>query len=147
MNLGIVYRSSMIAPPAKDSTAVALREVYMTSNGELRLDVRVDEESETVWLTQDQIAKLFGSSQRMMSYHISGVFSDGELDRQSNIQKMYIDRSKKPVALHSLDVVISVGYRVKSPKGVHFRQWATRILRERLIRANRERKLEHVCTF
>jgi prophage maintenance system killer protein len=55
---------------------------------------------------------------------------------------MYIDRSKKPVSLHSLDVIISVGYRVKSPRGLHFRKWATRVLRERLIRANRELQLQ-----
>jgi len=142
----IVYMPAMGIPTAKNSTAVSIRDdsaVYMTPNGELCLDVRVDEGNETVWLTQDQMATLFGSSQRMMSYHISSVFSDGELERGNNIQKMYIDRSKKPVALHSLDVIISVGYRVKSPKGVHFRKWATRILRERLIRANRERQLEH----
>ena len=81
----------------------------MAPNGELRLEVRVDQENETVWLTQDQMARLFGSSQRMMSYHINSVISDGELDRKSNIQKMYIDRSKKPVSLHSLDVTISGG--------------------------------------
>jgi hypothetical protein len=135
----------MIAPTARNSIAVAPRDesaVYMAPNGEIRLEVRVDRENETVWLTQDQMAKLFSSSQRMMSYHINGVFSDGELDRKSNIQKMYIDRSKKPVSLHSLDVIISVGYRVKSPRGVHFRKWATRVLRERLIRANRERQLQ-----
>jgi len=136
----------MSASTTESSTAVALRDgsaVYLTPNGELRLDVRVDKENETVWLTQTQMAKLFGSSQRMMSYHTNSVFSDGELDRENNIQKMYIDRSKKPVILHNLDVIISVGYRVKSPQGVHFRKWATRILRERLIRANRERQLEH----
>jgi hypothetical protein len=85
----------------------------MAPSGELQLDVRID--SETVWLTQAQMASLFGSSQRMMSHHIGKVFSDGELERRNNIQKMYIDRSKKPIALHSLDVIISVGYRVKSP--------------------------------
>ena len=101
--------------------AVAPRDesaVYMAPNGELRLEVRVDQENETVWLTQDQMARLFGSSQRMMSYHINSVISDGELDRKSNIQKMYIDRSKKPVSLHSLDVIISVGYRVQVVQGV-----------------------------
>jgi prophage maintenance system killer protein len=77
-----------------------------------------------------------------MSYHVRNVFSDGELERGINIQKMYIDRSKKPVTLHSLDVIISVGYRVKSSNGVHFRQWATRVIRERLIGAHRQRQLE-----
>ena len=103
------------------------------------MDVHLSED--TVWLTQAQMAKLFGSSQRMMSHHTSNVFSERELDRESNIQKVYIDRSKKPVALHSLDVIISVGYRVKSAKGVHFRKWATGVLRERLISANRDRQI------
>ncbi len=110
----------------------------MAPGGEIRLDVPVD--AETVWLTQDQMAKLFGSSQRMMSYHVRKVFSDNELDRTKNIQKMYIPTSKKPLDLHSLDVIISVGYRVKSAKGFHFRKWATGILRERLIKAQRERQ-------
>jgi prophage maintenance system killer protein len=78
----------------------------------------------------------------MMSHHIGNVFAEGELERENNIQKMYIDRSKKPVTLHSLDVIISVGYRVKSPTGVHFRQWATRVLRERLVGTHRQRQLE-----
>jgi prophage maintenance system killer protein len=126
-------------------TDLALRSdsaIYMAPSGELHLDVQVD--SETVWLTQAQMAKLFASSQRMMSYHIGNVFSEGELERKSNIQKMYIDRSKKPLTLHSLDVIISVGYRVKSPNGVHFRRWVTSILRERLISAHRQRQIEQV---
>jgi len=113
---------------------------YIASSGELQLDVRID--SDTVWLTQAQMAQLFGSSQRMMSHHINNVFAEGELERKSNIQKMYIDRSKKPITLHNLDVIISVGYRVKSATGVHFRQWATRVLKERLVDAHRQRQLE-----
>jgi prophage maintenance system killer protein len=138
---GIVYITGMNATIT--GTAVALGDdsaLYIDSSGALQLDVLVD--SETVWLTQAQMAKLFGGSQRMMSHHINNVFSDGELDRRSNIQKMYIDRSKKPVTLHNLDVVISVGYRIKSPVGVHFRKWATRVLRERLIDAQRKRQAE-----
>jgi prophage maintenance system killer protein len=134
-------------PSAADNPAVATATddsaVYIAPTGELRLDVRVDKDNETVWLTQDQMARLFGSSQRMMSYHIRGVFSDGELDRESNIQKLYIATSTKPITLHSLDVIISVGYRVKSPTGVHFRRWATGLLRQRLIQASRARELEH----
>jgi len=125
--------STAIVPAADNA-------VYMAPSGELQLDVRID--SETVWLTQAQMAILFGSSQRMMSHHINNVFSDGELERRNNIQKMYIDRSKKPIALHSLDVIISVGYRVKSPSGVHFRKWATGVLRQRLVNEHRQRQLE-----
>ena len=114
--------------------------VYLSPGGEIQLDVAVD--ADTVWLSQAQMAKLFGSSQRMMSYHINNVLADKELDRQGNIQKMYIAGSDRPVALHSLDVVISVGYRVKSQEGVHFRRWATTVLRERLLKAHRQRQTE-----
>jgi prophage maintenance system killer protein len=123
------------------TTEIALQPdttLYLASDGELQLDVRVD--SETVWLTQAQMAELFGSSQRMMSYHINNVFAEGELPRGNNIQKMYIDGAKKPTTLHNLDVIISVGYRVKSARGVHFRRWATRILRERLLQDHRHRQ-------
>jgi hypothetical protein len=115
--------------------------VYMSPGGEIQLDVPLD--SNTVWLTQNQMARLFGSSQRMMSYHIKNVFLDNELDRKSNTQKMYIAGSDKPVSLHSLDVIISVDYRVKCTEGVHFRRWATTILRERLLKAHRQRQTEH----
>jgi len=128
--------SSTDLAPRKDSA------VYMAPSGELQLDVKVD--SETVWLTQAQMAELFSSSQRMMSYHIGNVFSEGELERKGNVQKMYIDRSKKPITLHNLDVIISVGYRVKSSRGVHFRRWATSVLREHLLNAHRQRQLEQV---
>ena len=90
--------STAIVPAADNA-------VYMAPTGELQLDVLID--GETVWLTQAQMASLFGSSQRMMSHHINNVFLDGELERGNNIQKMYIDRSKKPVALHSPDAIIS----------------------------------------
>jgi prophage maintenance system killer protein len=126
--------SSTVVVPATDNA------IYMAPSGELQLDVRID--TDTVWLTQAQMSKLFGSSQRMMSYHINNVFSDGELDRRNNIQKMYIDRSKKPITLHNLDVIISVGYRVKSPNGIHFRKWATRTLRQRLLSEHHQRQLE-----
>jgi prophage maintenance system killer protein len=138
--LPMIYMAAMSTNVGAAIVPAADNAVYMTPSGELQLDVRID--SETVWLTQAQMAELFGSSQRMMSHHINNVFSDGELERKSNIQKMYIDRSKKPITLHSLDVIISVGYRVKSANGVHFRKWATRILRQRLIKENQQRQLE-----
>jgi hypothetical protein len=78
----------------------------------------------------------------MMSYHITKVFAEGELEQKNSIQKMYIAPSKKAVTLHNLDVVISVGYRVKSSNGIHFRQWATRTLRQRLLNEHRQRQQE-----
>jgi prophage maintenance system killer protein len=124
----------------KAVATIADSAVYMSAGGEIQLDVPMD--SNTVWLTQDQMAKLFGSSQRMMSYHVKNIFLDKELGRKGNIQKMYVAESDKPISLHSLDVIISVGYRVKSAGGVHFRRWATTILRERLIKSHHQRQIE-----
>ena len=86
----------------------------------------------TVWLTQSQMASLFSRDQSVVSRHISNIFKEGELERESNMQKMHIANSDKPVDLYNLDVIISVGYRVKSVQGTRFRQWATRILRAHL---------------
>lgn len=74
------------------------------------------------------MSELFGRDVSTISRHIANVFEDGELDEESNLQKMQIGSSDKPITLYSLDVIISVGYRVKSHAGVHFRKWATSIL-------------------
>ena len=105
-----------------------------------RIEVRLDREN--VWLTQAQLVDLFGRDQSVISRHVRNVFTDGELERESNMQKTHIAGSDKPVAFYNLDVIISVGYRVKSPEGVRFRQWATRTLKEHLTRGytlNRQR--------
>lgn len=86
-------------------------------------DVAVTLQQETVWLNQ---AQLFARDQSVVSRHTRNVFKDGELPVAGNMQKVHIAGSDKPVTLNSLDVIISVGYRVKSPQGVRFRQWATR---------------------
>ena len=106
--------------------------VYQAPDGQVRVDVRL--ERETVWLTQAQMVELFGRDQSVISRHVRNVFADGELPAEGNMQKMHIASADKPSALYSLDVIISVGYRVKSTRGVQFRQWATRVLREHLVR-------------
>lgn len=98
----------------------------------IRLEVRI--EDETVWLTQQQMAELFCKDVSVISRHISRIFKDNELDKNSNLQKMQIPNSDKPVSLYSLDMIISVGYRVNSRQGVAFRRWATRILKEYMLR-------------
>ena len=108
--------------------------LYEAPDGEVRVDVRLDHE--TVWLTQAQMVDLFGRDQSVVSRHLRNVFADGELRVEGNMQKMHIASADKPIALYSLDVIISVGYRVKSKRGVQFRQWATRVLREHLVQAN-----------
>lgn len=106
--------------------------LYQTPGGETRLEVRLEQDA--VWLTQAQMAALFGRDQSVISRHIGNAFKEGELERESTMQKMHTAKSDKPVELYNLDVIISVGYRVKSQQGTHFRQWATRVLREHVTR-------------
>ena len=98
----------------------------------IRLAVRL--ENETVWLTQSQLCELFQRDVSVISRHIKNIFSEGELDKESNLHYLQIATSDRPVALYSLDVIISVGYRVKSVIGTRFRQWANRILKEYVLR-------------
>ena len=98
----------------------------------LRLDVRL--ENETVWLTQGQMADLFQRDRSVITRHIGNVFSEGELTEGGNMQFLHIPLSDKPIKLYSLNVVISVGYRVKSVRGTQFRIWATNVLRDYLLR-------------
>ena len=109
--------------------------VVYQPNETVRLDVRL--ENETVWLTQEQMVLLFGRDQSVIARHISNIFKEGELDRDSVYAKNAYtasDGKTYQVAYYNLDVVISVGYRVKSVQGTHFRQWATGVLKEYLIR-------------
>lgn len=106
--------------------------IYQAEDGKILLDVQL--EQETVWLSQSQMVVLFGRDQSVVSRHIRNVFKEGELEEKSNMQKMHIANSDRPVAFFNLDVIISVGYRVKSQRGTQFRQWATRILREHLVK-------------
>lgn len=105
--------------------------LFEAPDGQIRLDVRL--EHDTVWLTQAQMVELFGRDQSVISRHIGNTFKEGELERESNMQKMHIANSDKPVEVYSLDVIISVGYRVKSLRGTQFRIWATRTLRDHLV--------------
>lgn len=98
-----------------------------------RLEVRV--ESDTVWLTQGQLALLFQKDQSVIARHIKNVFTEGELDEKSNMQILHNTLSKfRPVKVYSLDVIISVGYRVKSFRGTQFRRWANVVLKAYLLK-------------
>ncbi len=104
-------------------------------NETVRLDVRL--ENETVWLTQEQMSLLFGRDQSVIARHVGNIFKEGELSRDSVYAKNAYtasDGKTYQVAFYNLDVVISVGYRVKSVQGTRFRQWATGVLKEYLIR-------------
>ena len=102
--------------------------MYQTEDGLTKIEVIYD--SDTVWLTQEQMAELFQRDISVISRHIKNIFSEGELDEKSNLQKMQIPNSDKPVAFYTLDVIISVGYRVKSLRGTQFRIWANGVLKE-----------------
>ncbi|MFH1284354.1 MAG: virulence protein RhuM/Fic/DOC family protein [Candidatus Peregrinibacteria bacterium] len=117
--------------------------IYKTSKDEVELKVRFKNES--VWLRQNEIALLFGKERSVVTKHISKIFDDREVDKKSNVQKMHIASSDKPVEFYSLDVILAVGYRTNSSRAVHFRRWATKILKQYLIKGyaiNEKRLLE-----
>lgn len=86
-----------------------------------------------MWLSQAQMAELFGRERSVLTKHVNNVFKEGELDKKSNVQILHIAGSDKPGSLYNLDVIISVGYRVKSQRGTQFRIWATSVLRQHLV--------------
>ena len=96
--------------------------IYQTEDGQTQIDVRM--ENETVWLSASQMASLFDREESNIRRHIINVFNEGELERTNNVQNLHVNGVKKPVPFYTLDVIISVGYRVKSQRGVQFRQWA-----------------------
>ncbi len=106
--------------------------IYQSSDGITKIDVKMNDE--TVWLNQSQISELFKRDRTVITKHIKNVFEEGELEEKSNVQIMHIANSDKPVKYYNLDVIISVGYRVKSLNGTHFRKWANEILKEYLIK-------------
>lgn len=107
--------------------------IYQTTDGETKLDVRL--ENETVWLTQEQIAQLFGKAKSTINEHIKNVFKEGELVESDVSQKFGISEFQQKAPIHyNLDVIISVGYRVKSPQGTQFRIWATKRIHEYIVK-------------
>ena len=116
-------------------------------DGDFSLDVKVSPNEDTVWLTANQMAILFSRDEKTIRKHINNVFLENEVDKYSNTQKMRVECVNQMVKFYSLNVIISVGYRVKSKRGVIFRQWANTILKEFLLKGsviNEERCLS--CT-
>lgn len=105
--------------------------IFETKDNEIKLTVPV--ENETVWLTQAQMTELFQVDRTVITRHVNNVFKENELLRKSNVQKMHIPNSDRPVQFYSLEVIISVGYRVKSNRGVEFRQWANSVLKQYIM--------------
>ena len=106
--------------------------LYQTPDGTTKLDVKVEQDN--VWLTQAQMADLFQKDRTVITRHINNVFKEGELEKESNVHFLHFANSDKPVAVYSLDVIISVGYRVKSLRGTQFCIWANKVLKEYLIK-------------
>lgn len=121
-----------------------LNDVVIFETKDSEISLRVPVENDTVWLTQAQMTELFNVDRTVITRHINNVFKEGELQRESNVQKMHIANSDKPVQFYNLEVIISVGYRVKSKRGVEFRQWASKVLKQYIIQgyAINEKRLE-----
>lgn len=122
--------------------------IIIYQDADQAVEVRLDTRQDTVWLNQQQLAELFGRDVRTVNEHIQNVYAEGELEREATIRKFRIVRQEgerqvsRAIEHYNLDVIISVGYRVKSPQGTRFRQWATRVLREHLVQGwtlNRQR--------
>ncbi|MCL2135383.1 MAG: virulence RhuM family protein [Candidatus Bathyarchaeota archaeon] len=109
--------------------------IYQIGDGRTKIDVRLEEE--TVWLTQAQMAELFQTTKQNVSLHINNAFAEGELDKVSVVKEYLttaVDGKNYQTKYYNLDVIISVGYRVKSLRGVQFRRWATGVLREYIVK-------------
>jgi len=117
-----------------------MSDIVIYENGEVALSAMV--EGESIWLTQKELIILFDKDQSVISRHINNIFKDNEVDKESNMQKMHIANSDKPVNFYSLDIILAVGYRTNSVKAINFRKWATNILKEYIIKGyalNKER--------
>ncbi len=112
--------------------------VYQPEGGEFHIEVRV--ENETVWLTQAQMAELFRTTKQNISLHISNIYKEGELQHNSTVKEYLTVRKEgkrtisRKVSYYNLDVIISVGYRIKSIQGTRFRQWANQVLKDYLLK-------------
>ena len=106
--------------------------IYQTEDGQTQIDVRL--ENDTVWLNTNQMSILFDREESNIRRHIINVFKEDELVKENNVHFLHVNGVKKPVPFYTLDVIISVGYRVKSHRGVRFRQWANKILKDYLIK-------------
>lgn len=121
--------------------------IYEDPNAAGTVQVRL--EGETLWLNQEQMAQIFERERSVITKHVRNVFRDAELDEKSNVQNLHIAGSDKPVRFYNLDVVLAVGYRVNSRRGIQFRQWATDVLRQHLVQGytfNQQRLAERGLT-
>lgn len=106
--------------------------ISFTEDG-LSLDVRVDAEKETVWLTQAEMAELFDVDRTRITRHVNNILQDEEVDFESNVRKTHFANADRPTALYGLDMILAVGYRVNSRRGIIFRRWANTVLKQYLV--------------
>ncbi|MBI4239425.1 virulence RhuM family protein [Candidatus Uhrbacteria bacterium] len=118
--------------------------IYQGRHKDIQIDVTL--ENETLWLSQAQIAKLFGIDRSVITKHLRNIFNSHELIEKSNVQKMHIRNSDKPVKFYSLDAILSIGYRAHSKRATQFRIWATSVLRDHILKGYtiNEKRLEEV---
>ena len=107
---------------------------YQSAEGNTKIQVVVDDKTETIWVTQKSMADIFDVDVSGITKHLKNIFESGELQEESNVQKMHIANSTKPVKFYNLDVIISVGYRVNSYKATQFRVWASSVLKQYMIK-------------
>jgi death-on-curing family protein len=122
--------------------------IVIFQDKDIKLEVPISLEKDTVWLTANQMAELFDKDEKTIRKHINNIFEDEELDYENNTQKMRVVGVKQKVPFYTLDVIISVGYRVKSKRGILFRRWANSVLKEYLIKgyAVNQKRLEELNT-
>jgi len=108
-----------------------MNELIIYQDKSLELKIKFD--GDTIWLKQNEIAELFDKDRTVVTRHINNILKDKEVDEKSNVQKMHIAKSDKPVSFYSLDIILAVGYRTNSSKAIKFRQWATKVLKQYLI--------------
>ena len=119
-------------------------DIIVFENQEFKLDVNIKDD--TGWLSTHQLSKLFDKEESNIRRHIINIFNDNKLEREGNVQKMHVPKSDKLVHFYSLDVIISVGYRVKSKNGIIFRRWANSVLKDYLLKgyAINQKRLEYL---
>ncbi len=105
--------------------------IYKSPQREITVEARF--KGETVWMRQEEISRLFNKERSVITKHINHIFFDKEVDKKSNVQFLHIAGSDKPVTFYSLDVILAVGYRTNSAQAIHFRKWATNILKKYLV--------------
>ena len=125
---------------------MAEKEIVLFESEDKSVSLSVPFENETVWLNQSQMIELFDRNQSVISRHIKNIFEEAEVDEKSNMHFLHNAFSDKPVAYYSLDVIISVGYRVKSKRGIEFRKWANSVLKQYILKgyAANEHRLEEL---